>query len=256
MAKQFSIGQVVSDTFKTLRDNLVTLGSIALLLVVAPEVVLAILQLIARHGGVLVGAGVGFVVLLGSLGSIFLSTLAQAAMIYLEVNALGGRTVGFSEALAKGMGFWWPVLLISFCIGALGSLGLLLLVVPGILMLLRWSVAIPARIIENSQGLTAMARSVELTQGHRWKIFVLFLVIAIILFLIEGLFAVIFIHPFAAGFAQVGATPIVPVFSLVIGPLLNLVLLPFITSLISSLYYELRMARDGMGTETLAAVFE
>lgn len=53
-------------------------------------------------------------------------------------------------------------------VGVLG--GLVLLIVPGIMLMLRWSVAIPALAAEPSGPLPALGRSRDLTRDHRWGI--------------------------------------------------------------------------------------
>lgn len=49
--------------------------------------------------------------------------------------------------------------------------GLLLLVVPGLMLLARWAVAIPSMMKEDLDMRGALRRSARLTQGSRWAIF-------------------------------------------------------------------------------------
>ena len=53
------------------------------------------------------------------------------------------------------------------------GIGFIFLTVPGILLMLRWSLAVPAKVMENRSVGDAMSRSAELTQGNRGRIFVI-----------------------------------------------------------------------------------
>ena len=54
---------------------------------------------------------------------------------------------------------------------ALGiCLASLLLVVPGLILWARWSVALPALVIERTGVMESLARSRDLTQGRRWTV--------------------------------------------------------------------------------------
>lgn len=68
----------------------------------------------------------------------------------------------------------------------IGAVGILLLTLPAIAyavwMALRYSLAIPASVVENLKARVAIRRSIELTRGARGRIFVLGLLIAVIQF--------------------------------------------------------------------------
>lgn len=55
--------------------------------------------------------------------------------------------------------------------GILILLGLALLIVPGLILAVRYSLLDEAVILENKGPLESKSRSVELTAGRRWKIF-------------------------------------------------------------------------------------
>lgn len=57
------------------------------------------------------------------------------------------------------------------------GIGLLLLVVPGLILFTRWSLAVPAVMIEGRSPRDAMRRSRELVQGHGWRVFAVFLTV-------------------------------------------------------------------------------
>jgi hypothetical protein len=70
-------------------------------------------------------------------------------------------------------------LIYSVCI----AVGLLLLVVPGLLVLVRWSVIVPVIVIERRGMRDSFRRSNELVRGHSWTV----LWTLLIIFAVSGL---------------------------------------------------------------------
>jgi hypothetical protein len=80
----------------------------------------------------------------------------QAAILDLYRDACKriGRLLGVSLLTGLGVG-----------------LGLLLLVVPGLMLFTRWSLAVPVVMLEGLKPRAAMRRSRELVAGHGWAVF-------------------------------------------------------------------------------------
>ena len=100
--------------------------------------------------------------------------------------AVGTLDVGRSYSRA-----WWRVLtlaalgLLSFGILALMVAGLVLLIVPGLIMLtlmVYWSVAVQAAIIEGCKPIEAFRRSFRLVQGNWWRTFAVWILIGLVIF--------------------------------------------------------------------------
>ncbi|HYE42581.1 MAG TPA: hypothetical protein VEA15_04230, partial [Caulobacteraceae bacterium] len=141
-------------------------------------------------------------------------------------------------------------LVIMAVVSSIGvTLGLLLLVVPGILLAVCWIVMVPARVVERRGIFESMGRSLDLTQGCRWPILLLiivYLIVAWILTIMSG----------AVTGALAGAQQGLLLVNVVVSPLLSV-----FTSVISSvgiaaIYFELRGIKEGVAHENLAAVFE
>lgn len=62
----------------------------------------------------------------------------------------------------------WPLLLTMLAATLAGAVGLALLVVPGVYLLTRWSVAPVLAAAEGQRAGAALRRSYELTAGHFW----------------------------------------------------------------------------------------
>lgn len=103
----------------------------------------------------------------------------QIAITRATANSLSGRASDFGALLEAGFTLILPVVAISLVVALGVGIGLVLLIVPGILLWLYWSVAVPAFVQERIGPIAALRRSVDLTEGERGNIFVLMLVVGI-----------------------------------------------------------------------------
>ena len=71
---------------------------------------------------------------------------------------------------------------VSVLTGVGVGVGLFLLVVPGLILFTRWSLAVPAVMLEGRSPREAMRRSRELVQGHGWQVFAIFVTVTAIAF--------------------------------------------------------------------------
>src|SRR5205807_5501770 len=60
------------------------------------------------------------------------------------------------------------------------ALGALLLLVPGIVLAVRWSLVVPVVMLEKESARAAMRRSTQLVRGHGWSVFRVLLNVGII----------------------------------------------------------------------------
>jgi hypothetical protein len=68
---------------------------------------------------------------------------------------------------------------VSLLTGIGVGVGLCLLVIPGLILFTRWSLAVPAVMIEGRTPREAMGRSRELVKGHGWQVFWVFLTVTV-----------------------------------------------------------------------------
>ncbi len=79
-------------------------------------------------------------------------------------------------------------LIVAGLLAAIGIvLGFILLVVPGLYLLTRWSLIAPALIVEDLAAGQSFSRSHELVRGHGWQVFGLLIVLFIINVVVGGL---------------------------------------------------------------------
>jgi len=157
-----------------------------------------------------------------------------------------------SESLMGTLRVFAPLLALQVLILLATILGIVLLVVPGILVTLAWSVAAPARISEPLSIIGALRRSAELTKGNRPRIFGLFLLYfasALVLSLLSRMFG--FVFGGSSGLLTAGGSPVAIVFASLIGSVERLVVIVGA----ATLYLALRKAKEGAVEAEVARVF-
>ena len=172
-------------------------------------------------------------------------SVVHAALTRATVKSLGGQVPGLGESLEAGFALLLPVILVSVIVSIGVTLGLLLLVVPGIILALCWSMAIPVVVQERLGPLKALDRSLALTRGERGNIFLLLLVMTIGLWIfgaVVGLIGGIFTGGSPVGLALVQA-------------LISAVSAMTNTAVTATAYVELRSAKEGGGASELETVF-
>jgi hypothetical protein len=233
---EFRIGRVFGRTASLLLRNAPIYVAVAAVAAV-PSVVLA-------EGLEISGvAGVVFWVLAIVL-ALALGTLSQAVVVHAAFQDMCGRPVRLLESLRVGSGRLLVIVGLALGMGFFVGIGLLLLIVPGVILLIMWAVATPACVVEQLGVGASMARSSALTQGHRWQIFGMLILVG-----------------FAEGIAGAGvkaALGLAGSAGLVIaGTLLwNGLSGAFSAILGVATYHDLRVAKEGVDTRQIAAVFD
>jgi hypothetical protein len=257
---RFDLGRVIQRTFSSIGRNFGVFALLALLLAGVPAALTGGLLALASQGAAsgpttaddntLMATGAsafGLVYLVAAVAAYVL----RGAIVHGAVADLNGRRASFGECFSTGLRHVGWLFLLAIVVTLAEVLGYILLIVPGLMMLTAWIVAVPAQVVERTGVFGAMARSAELTRGHRWPIFGL-----IVIFLLgSGMIQSVVIGLLSAVAATSANTGEI-VSQLVLQPLANA-----LTGLVgavgvASIYYELRSTREGIGPEALAAVFD
>jgi len=263
--RSVSIGRIFSRGFGTIGSNPVATLGIALLFGALPWML--IIYAIASWGiQAFASLGPTATIAIGLFTLavfVMLSMITQGALVRATVAYSQGRKASFAESAMAGLVVVLPLVLLAL-LSALGFLlGLVLLVVPGVILYVMWSVAAPSIVEERLGPIEALRRSHYLTRGARWKIFALMLVLVVVYWLFTTLTQTLSIMLFAPGAGEMDAMagPGVDAMSnLFVGVLMVSIVSGTITSavwgvIMSSLYVELRDWKDGPQTEKLADIF-
>jgi hypothetical protein len=129
------------------------------------------------------------------------------------------------------------ILWISFITALFVFAGSLALIVPGVIVLVRTLLAMPAFVLEGLRGSKALKRSWNLVKGDGWMVFGMYLLTAIFSGIVGGLLTA----PFREGWIVPGLASGVA-FALTI---------PYTTAVIVYLYLDLRARKEGLDREGL-----
>jgi hypothetical protein len=92
------------------------------------------------------------------------------AMIFALAQRKSGRWVTYSEAMGQGFHHWGRMFGTRFVTGFMILGGFLALIVPGIYMMVKYSLIDHIVVLEETSGREARQRSADLTKGKRWQI--------------------------------------------------------------------------------------
>jgi hypothetical protein len=197
------------------------------------------------------GPGDPVAYLLGNLafgvgGGLILGSMSSAALIHATFRVLRNEAVTVAESLRVAVRRFLAVVGVGLLWGIGITTGCCFFVVPGGILAAGLFVAAPAVVVERCSPLAALDRSWNLTRGYRWAAFFLFL----------AAYAPILLLGFLTGLLDDGASRgevgWVSVAFAVVGIPLGM----FLATAQAVVYHELRRAKEGLGDEELAAVFE
>ncbi|MEA3011149.1 MAG: hypothetical protein QOJ91_2841 [Sphingomonadales bacterium] len=253
-----SIGRVFSRGFGTIASNpLATLG-IAFLFSALPSLLFAYAAQFLRveSFSILGTLGVVVVGIFSAIVAITLAMVTQGALVRATVAFSEGRKASLGESASAGLRVALPLFLLGLG-SALGmAVGFLLLIVPGIILYVMWSVAAPALVEEDLGPTEAFGRSNYLTDGARWKIFALTLIALVLYWMVSGLVAMLGMAWYGgvAGLAE-SADAGMPIGYLAVNAIGGTVTSAVWGVIQTSLYVELRDWKDGPQTDSLADIF-
>ena len=233
---EFRVGRAFSRTFTLLARNFPIYFTVGALGSVPP--------LLIQKGVIPVSDGTEGWLTLAGLVMLVLRPVTQAIMLHVAFQDIGGRPVSLTEAARVGLGRLLPLIGLSICTGLAFGLGLLLFIVPGLILLTMWYVASAACIDERLGVFASMERSSVLTKGHRWAIFGTWL-----LLIISGAILAPAVDALAG---LTGNAGLITAASLVWSAMTTAFGMVFG----GVMYYELRVAKEGIDIHQIAAVFE
>lgn len=256
--RDVSIGRVFSRAFGTIGSNPVATLGIAFLFAALPGTIIGYgAQYFQRAGfGIIDSWGMIAISLLSLILSVAFAMLTQGALVRATIAHSEGRKAGFAESATAGLAVVVPLFLLSIGSGLGIVVGMMLLLVPGIILYVMWSVAAPALVEENLGIFEAFGRSNDLTRGARWKIFGLELVALVAYWLFSAAVGAIAITMFGGiqgmAAAAAGGFPV----SYYILSAVSKTLTSGVWGVIqTSLYVELRNWKEGPPVNALAEVF-
>jgi hypothetical protein len=172
-----------------------------------------------------------------------LNTFGEAIILYGAFQRLRGSPLNVGEAIQRALARFLPLLGLGLLYGLAIMFGMMLLIVPGFILLVMWAVVVPACIVEGLGPIESMSRSAGLTKGHRWQIFGIIILIGIVNLVGSKVLGLI-LGPAGVTVASIGNL----IWTAVWAAYWNCVLI--------MIYHDLRVAKEGLDTQQIAAVFD
>ncbi len=133
-----------------------------------------------------------YLVLPGALGFVLVllfwavSILYQGMVVELVQDVQDGRrdhSVG--QLLRSVEPVFWPLVGVSILFGVAVAIGFVLLIIPGLILLVIWSVVAPVMVLERPGVFATFGRSREIVRGNGWNVFGVIVMVFVIVFLIS-----------------------------------------------------------------------
>ncbi len=202
----------------------------------------------ARGGGMLTGWQMPALV---AVLSILIWLVTTGAVTLAAYDARLGRAPRLGTYLARALGAAPAIVVLGTLYMLAVGVGLMVLLVPGLYLLARYWVMVPAVLVDGA-GLGGLSRAAELTRGYRWPIVGLILgvlALNVLLSLVLGL--ALGAGAFAGAAALGQPAPLLVVADTLITAA-QTALMSVFTAL---LYARLREIKEGLGLENLAEIF-
>jgi hypothetical protein len=182
------------------------------------------------------------VLFVGTVIGVIINAVLQAAIMRGAAQGSIGDRVDIDASYKWGFARFGSVLLISILVGLAVLGGLILLIIPGLIFMVMFAVAIPALVVENLRGTDAMSRSWNLVKGHFWHAVGVIILAAIITAVVGGIIGAIggaissnwFVSWIFQAFAQIIVAPFAAIVSVL-------------------LYLDLRARREALTADGLRA---
>ena len=155
---------------------------------------------------------------IGSIVSLVLTAFFTGMVVMLVRDLQDGhRDSSLGELFSSVTPVFVPVIVVSILFGIGVAIGLVLIIIPGLILLTIWSVAIPVTVIERPGIFAAFGRSRQLVKGNGWQVFgtiLLVWLIAIVVGALGGLLASAFGGVIGALIVAIVGALIAPVIAL------------------------------------------
>ena len=239
LAGSFSVGAVLQRTIGVFSRHIVLF-----VLVAAAMQITQLFVVVTRQP--LGSAGFAATARLGGIGllvALVLAPLSQTVIYHAAFQDMLGRPPRFGDSLAFVFRRFFPVLGTLICMGAAIVLGCMVVLVPGIILAAMFAVAVPAAVVEQLGPFASLGRSRALTKGHRWRIFGIAVLLFVIALIGDGVAGVLrlMLGGMLGGLAGFAINAVVAAYWSVAGVVM---------------YHDLRVAKEGMDTGRIAAVFD
>jgi hypothetical protein len=176
------------------------------------------------------------------------SQLATGACFKAISGAYLDEEATWQDSLRFGRSKLGSLVWLSFLMAVCLIPAVLLCVLPAVYLWVAWAVAAPVLLLEDLRGWGAMKRSRSLVKGRFWPTFAVLVLVAVVTFIVQLVFASIL-----AGVLGVGGNEVALAIADAIGQTASGVLTtPLSAAVLTVLYFDLRVRKEGFDLELLS----
>ncbi len=207
--RAMSLGEILDMAFKLVRDHFAVLVGIAAVIYVPLAVAGAAIR--PAPGHTISGSALVFIVAI-YLVVMLVWPIVMAAITFALGEIYLGRQASVGASLRSGLSCSVPLVGTMMLAGIAILVGLLLLVIPGLYLMLTFTLITQVVVLEGESGAAALRRSRLLMRGHLLRAIAVLFVSGLITGVLSGVLQMIFqfvpfLGPVASGVAQaVGMT--------------------------------------------------
>ncbi|HWC25948.1 MAG TPA: glycerophosphoryl diester phosphodiesterase membrane domain-containing protein, partial [Solirubrobacteraceae bacterium] len=175
--------------------------------------------------------------------------LATAACFRAIAQAYLGERTDWRSSLAYALRLAPALLVLTLLYVGGVALGTIALLAPGVWLAIAWAFALPALLVEDVRGARALGRSFRLVKGRWWRTFGVILVGFVLATVVSTVVQAVF---FVGIFADADNDVLVLVLSAIAGIVGLAITTPFQAALVTVVYFDLRVRKEGFDLELLA----
>ena len=172
--------------------------------------------------------------------------IATGAATYAISERYLGHEVVVGEAFGRALKRLWTLSIAQLEVGLRVMIGFLLLIIPGILWSLSYSLVVPVVMVEGQKAGPSVRRSSDLVKGNRMKVLVVLVVVSVI----QGL-AGYGVETLSGQFFDAG-TSSGGLIQTALGGVAQIFFTPLIIIADILLYYDFRIRKEGFDLEMLS----
>lgn len=195
-------------------------------------------------------------------GTIFLSmifsAIAQAATVVAVSQVHLDQPASVFDSFSRIKGHIIGVIGLSILITVAAGTALIAFIVPGVFLFLMWSLAVPAKVLENKGVFDSMSRSMDLSKGSRGRIFVIWILFAVLSIGISWLvqWPIIAAAGVSSRGAMMRATAMWQVISQTAGFVSQCLVGPLVTIALSLVYYDQRVRKEAFDLQLMMSTLD
>lgn len=187
--------------------------------------------------------------LLSTLLTLVGTTLAAAACYRAVSAAYLGENPTWQDSLRFAAQRLGPLVWLSILYVIALIIPFLLLVLPGIWLAVAWSLSYPVLLHEGTGGAGALGRSFKLVRGRWWPTFAALLAMYLIVIVISAILGAIL---GVAVISNLDNEALAAVLYTLVNTASSLVTLPLLAAVVTIIYFDLRVRKEGFDLQMLA----